>query len=535
MVTAVATAHVPKFTVIIGGSFGAGNYGMCGRAYGPRFLWMWPNARISVMGGEQAASVLGLLRQEAIEAKGGSLERRRRGGVQGADPRAVRGAGPSLLRHARGSGTTASSIRPTPAWCWHWRSPPASTRRRPSRPASACSGCDGVARPAFDKILIANRGEIACRVIRTAGAWASRTIAVYLRCRSRRAACGARRRGGAASARRRRGQLSAHRRHHRGGARAPAREAIHPGYGFLSENADFAEACDAAGIIFIGPPAAAIRAMGSKSAAKALMEPPACRWCRAITARTRAMPSLQAGRRRIGYPVLIKASAGGGGKGMRVVERAPELAAALAGGPARGASRLRRRPRADREICRGRAMSRSRSSATATATRPPVRARLLAAAPPPEGDRGGARRRHDRRAPRARWRRPRARPPRPSAMSAPARSSSSSMSDALLLHGDEHPAAGRASGHRDDHRPRPGRMAVARRRRRAAAARPGRDRAQRPCHRGALYAEDPAKASCRRSARIRHLARAARRRLRVDTGVRAGDAVTRITIRCSPS
>jgi 3-methylcrotonyl-CoA carboxylase beta subunit len=70
MVTAVATTNVPKYTVIIGGSYGAGNYGMCGRAYGPRFLWMWPNARISVMGGEQAASVLGLLRQEATEAKG---------------------------------------------------------------------------------------------------------------------------------------------------------------------------------------------------------------------------------------------------------------------------------------------------------------------------------------------------------------------------------------------------------------------------------------------------------------------------------
>jgi 3-methylcrotonyl-CoA carboxylase beta subunit len=71
MVTAVSTTNVPKYTVIIGGSYGAGNYGMCGRAYGPRFLWMWPNARISVMGGEQAASVLGLLRQEAVEAKGG--------------------------------------------------------------------------------------------------------------------------------------------------------------------------------------------------------------------------------------------------------------------------------------------------------------------------------------------------------------------------------------------------------------------------------------------------------------------------------
>ena len=71
MVTAVATAGVPKFTVIIGGSFGAGNYGMCGRAYSPRFLWMWPNARISVMGGEQAASVLATVKRDNIEAKGG--------------------------------------------------------------------------------------------------------------------------------------------------------------------------------------------------------------------------------------------------------------------------------------------------------------------------------------------------------------------------------------------------------------------------------------------------------------------------------
>ena len=71
MVTAVATVNVPKFTVVIGGSFGAGNYGMCGRAYSPRFLWMWPNARISVMGGEQAASVLATVKRDGIEAKGG--------------------------------------------------------------------------------------------------------------------------------------------------------------------------------------------------------------------------------------------------------------------------------------------------------------------------------------------------------------------------------------------------------------------------------------------------------------------------------
>jgi 3-methylcrotonyl-CoA carboxylase beta subunit len=71
MVTAVSCARVPKLTLIIGGSFGAGNYGMCGRAYGPRFLWMWPNARISVMGGQQAASVLATVKRDGIEAKGG--------------------------------------------------------------------------------------------------------------------------------------------------------------------------------------------------------------------------------------------------------------------------------------------------------------------------------------------------------------------------------------------------------------------------------------------------------------------------------
>jgi 3-methylcrotonyl-CoA carboxylase beta subunit len=72
MVTAVSCAQVPKFTIIIGGSYGAGNYGMCGRAFGPRFLWMWPNARISVMGGEQAATVLATVRRDAIEARGGT-------------------------------------------------------------------------------------------------------------------------------------------------------------------------------------------------------------------------------------------------------------------------------------------------------------------------------------------------------------------------------------------------------------------------------------------------------------------------------
>ena len=99
MVTAVACAQVPKVTVIVGGSYGAGNYGMCGRAYSPRFLFTWPNARISVMGGEQAASVLATVKRDNIEAGGGTLVGSGGGRVQGADPRPVRGRGQSLLRH----------------------------------------------------------------------------------------------------------------------------------------------------------------------------------------------------------------------------------------------------------------------------------------------------------------------------------------------------------------------------------------------------------------------------------------------------
>ena len=109
LVTAVACAEVPKFTVIIGGSFGAGNYGMCGRAYSPRFLFTWPNSRISVMGGEQAASVLATVHRDADRwTPGGG------GGVQGADPRDLRDRGRSLLRHRPAVGRRDHRSGPDP-------------------------------------------------------------------------------------------------------------------------------------------------------------------------------------------------------------------------------------------------------------------------------------------------------------------------------------------------------------------------------------------------------------------------------------
>lgn len=181
----------------------------------------------------------------------------------------------------------------------------------------------------FKKILIANRGEIACRVIKTARQLGIATVAVYsdadADARFVRLADEAWRLGPAPAAE---SYLKA-------GlildiARQSGAEAIHPGYGFLSENADFAAACAAAGIAFIGPPASAIAAMGSKSAAKALMEKAAVPLVPGYHGAEQLTEFLQQQADTIGYPVLIKASAGGGGKGMRIVERSEDFAAALA-------------------------------------------------------------------------------------------------------------------------------------------------------------------------------------------------------------
>src|SRR5882724_5061426 len=139
----------------------------------------------------------------------------------------------------------------------------------------------------FKKILIANRGEIACRVAKTA----RRLVEA---------------------------------------AQATGAQAVHPGYGFLSENEEFARACADAGLVFIGPPPSAIAAMGSKSAAKTLMAEAGVPLVPGYHGKDNAPALLAAESEKIGYPVLIKASAGGGGKGMRRVDKAADFAAALA-------------------------------------------------------------------------------------------------------------------------------------------------------------------------------------------------------------
>ena len=179
----------------------------------------------------------------------------------------------------------------------------------------------------FTKILIANRGEIACRVAATARRMGIRTVAVYSEADAGSkhvAVCDEAVLIGPAAAKESYlvGQKIIE------VAKATGAQAIHPGYGFLSENAEFAEAVHAAGLVFIGPPGSSMRAMGSKSAAKQLMEGANVPLVPGYHGENQDPEFLREQADRIGYPVLLKASAGGGGKGMRVVERSEDFVAA---------------------------------------------------------------------------------------------------------------------------------------------------------------------------------------------------------------
>jgi 3-methylcrotonyl-CoA carboxylase alpha subunit len=182
----------------------------------------------------------------------------------------------------------------------------------------------------FSKILVANRGEIACRVIRTARRMGIATVAVYSEADAAALHVALADEAYAIGpSQPRHSYLDIAR--IVAAAEASGAEAVHPGYGFLSENAEFAEACAAAGLVFIGPPPAAIRLMGSKAAAKALMERHGVPVVPGYHGAEQDAARLLAEAERIGFPVMIKASAGGGGRGMRVVGNAGEFARALDG------------------------------------------------------------------------------------------------------------------------------------------------------------------------------------------------------------
>jgi 3-methylcrotonyl-CoA carboxylase alpha subunit len=189
----------------------------------------------------------------------------------------------------------------------------------------------------FQSLLIANRGEIACRIIRTARRIGLRSIAVFSD--ADEAAQHVQMADeaihiGAAPARESYLNISAI----IAAAKRAGAEAIHPGYGFLSENPAFAEACAAAGIIFVGPSAAAMRAMGSKGSAKALMEKAGVPLLPGYHGAEQDAAFLEGEAKRIGFPLVIKAVAGGGGRGMRVVRAAADFADALQSARQEGAS-----------------------------------------------------------------------------------------------------------------------------------------------------------------------------------------------------
>ncbi|MGM4870434.1 acetyl/propionyl/methylcrotonyl-CoA carboxylase subunit alpha [Bradyrhizobium sp. 956_D2_N1_5] len=180
----------------------------------------------------------------------------------------------------------------------------------------------------FRTLLIANRGEIACRVIRTARAMGLRTVAVYSEAdRDAMHVALADEAVLLGPARARDSYLSAERLIE--AARKTGAEAVHPGYGFLSENAEFARACLEAGLVFVGPTAAMMTAMGSKSGSKALMEKAGVPLVPGYHGEAQDDATLSKAADKIGFPILVKASAGGGGRGMRIVRSADELGPAI--------------------------------------------------------------------------------------------------------------------------------------------------------------------------------------------------------------
>ena len=238
------------------------------------------------------------------------------------------------------------------------------------------------------RLLIANRGEIARRIIRTAHDMGIGTVAVYANgdagapfVREADTAIALNGRTSAETYLDAEKVLAA--------CQRTGADAVHPGYGFLSENTGFADAVTRAGIRWVGPSSEAIAAMGDKLSAKRIIQEAKVPTLPAIE--LKPGEDIEAAAEKIGYPVLVKASAGGGGRGMRVVENPEGLEEAVTGGPSRSRRRLRRRHSLSRTLGHFRPPRRNPDSwRHPRQPRASIRARVLHPAPPSEDHRGGA-------------------------------------------------------------------------------------------------------------------------------------------------
>ncbi|KAL3479635.1 carboxyl transferase domain-containing protein [Aspergillus californicus] len=333
LVSAVSCSTVPHISIIMGASYGAGNYAMCGRAYKPRFLFTWPIGRCSVMGPEQVEGVMGVIQGRSGKKEGGEegfSERVRRdaeaystsgmliddGIIDPRDTRDVLGVCLEVVTVQGVEGT-----RTHRAMASQQRN-----QRSPLYVANRPTDENGV--PIIRRLLIANRGEIAVRFIRTCRTLGIVSVAVYVE-------------EDATSLH----VTSADESICLGSVNNAAKnpfldidllvnvavradvQAIHPGYGYLSENATFATKVREAGLIFIGPSASAMLSLGDKRSAKEYLRQhaPDVPLIPGFAGSSQDADALAIAAGEIGYPVMVKASAGGGGKGMRVVREAGEL------------------------------------------------------------------------------------------------------------------------------------------------------------------------------------------------------------------